>query len=254
IERHDSCAYDYLEVRDGTNESSPLIGRFCGYDKPEDIRSTSNTLWMKFVSDGTVNKAGFAANFFKEEDECAKPDRGGCEQHCLNTLGSYQCSCEPGYELGPDRRTCEAACGGLLTKLNGTITTPGWPKEYPPNKHCVWQVVAPTQYKISVKFEFFELEGNEVCKYDYVEILSGLSSESKLHGKYCGAEVPEVITSQFNNMRIEFKSDNTVSKKGFKAHFFSGISILMLHIFEVEEEADCGYDYVELFDGLDSTA
>uniref|UniRef100_A0A8C6MNH6 Tolloid like 1 n=1 Tax=Moschus moschiferus TaxID=68415 RepID=A0A8C6MNH6_MOSMO len=221
IERHDNCAYDYLEVRDGTNESSPLIGRFCGYDKPEDIRSTSNTLWMKFVSDGTVNKAGFAASFFKEEDECAKPDRGGCEQHCLNTLGSYQCSCEPGYELGPDRRTCEAACGGLLTKLNGTITTPGWPKEYPPNKHCIWQVVAPTQYRISMKFEFFELEGNEVCKYDYVEIWSGLSSESKLHGKYCGADVPEVITSQFNNMRIEFKSDNTVSKKGFKAHFFS---------------------------------
>uniref|UniRef100_G1TEH0 Metalloendopeptidase n=1 Tax=Oryctolagus cuniculus TaxID=9986 RepID=G1TEH0_RABIT len=230
IERHDNCAYDYLEVRDGTSENSPLIGRFCGYDKPEDIRSTSNTLWMKFVSDATVNKAGFAANFFKEEDECAKADRGGCEQRCLNTLGSYQCACEPGYELGPDRRSCEAACGGLLTKLNGTITTPGWPKEYPPNKNCVWQVVAPTQYRISMKFEFFELEGNEVCKYDYVEIWSGLSSEAKLHGKFCGAEVPEVITSQFNNMRIEFKSDNTVSKKGFKAHFFSGISLHVLSV------------------------
>lgn len=61
-----------------------------------------------------------------------------------------------------------------------------------------------------------------MCKYDYVEVRSGLSSDSKLHGKYCGTEVPEVITSQYNNMRIEFKSDNTVSKKGFKAHFFSG--------------------------------
>ncbi|NXF95695.1 TLL1 protein, partial [Eubucco bourcierii] len=221
IERHDNCAYDYLEIRDGMNENSPLIGHFCGYDKPEDIRSTSNTLWMKFVSDGTVNKAGFAANFFKEEDECAKPDNGGCEQRCVNTLGSYQCACDPGYELGPDKKSCEAACGGLLTKLNGTITTPGWPKEYPPNKNCVWQVVAPTQYRISMKFEFFELEGNEVCKYDYVEIRSGLSSDSKLHGKFCGTEVPEVITSQYNNMRIEFRSDNTVSKKGFKAQFFS---------------------------------
>lgn len=98
-----------------------------------------------------------------------------------------------------------------------------------------------------MQFEAFELEGNEVrrihlasacvhvppvsgetalclqvCKYDYVEVRSGLSSDSKLHGKYCGTEVPEVITSQYNNMRIEFKSDNTVSKKGFKAHFFSG--------------------------------
>ncbi|XP_048459029.1 bone morphogenetic protein 1 isoform X2 [Rhincodon typus] len=221
VERHDNCAYDYLEVRNGNNENSPLIGRFCGYDKPEDIKSTSNTLWMKFVSDGTVNKAGFAANFFKEEDECSRHDNGGCEQQCVNTLGSYKCTCDPGYELAADKKSCEAACGGLLSKLNGTITTPGWPKEYPPNKNCVWQVVAPTQYRISMQFEFFELEGNDICKYDYVEIRSGLSSDSKLHGKFCGTEVPEVITSQHNNMRIEFKSDNTVSKKGFKAHFFS---------------------------------
>uniref|UniRef100_A0A8C7N2H7 Metalloendopeptidase n=1 Tax=Oncorhynchus kisutch TaxID=8019 RepID=A0A8C7N2H7_ONCKI len=205
IERHDSCAYDYLEVRDGPAESSPLIGRFCGYDRPEDVRSTSHNLWMKFVSDGTVNKAGFAANFFKEEDECSKPDNGGCEQRCVNTLGSFKCACDPGYELALDKKSCEAACGGLLSKLNGTISTP----------------VAPTQYRISMQFESFELEGNEVCKYDFVEVRSGLSSDSKLHGKYCGTEVPEVITSQYNNMRIEFKSDNTVSKKGFKAHFFS---------------------------------
>lgn len=61
-----------------------------------------------------------------------------------------------------------------------------------------------------------------MCKYDYVEVRSGLSSDSKLQGKFCGAEKPEVITSQHNGMRIEFKSDNTVSKRGFKAHFFSG--------------------------------
>ncbi|XP_052588775.1 bone morphogenetic protein 1 isoform X1 [Peromyscus californicus insignis] len=221
IERHDSCAYDYLEVRDGHSESSNLIGRYCGYEKPDDIKSTSSRLWLKFVSDGSINKAGFAVNFFKEVDECSRPNRGGCEQRCLNTLGSYKCSCDPGYELAPDKRRCEAACGGFLTKLNGSITSPGWPKEYPPNKNCIWQLVAPTQYRISLQFDFFETEGNDVCKYDFVEVRSGLTADSKLHGKFCGSEKPEVITSQYNNMRVEFKSDNTVSKKGFKAHFFS---------------------------------
>lgn len=62
----------------------------------------------------------------------------------------------------------------------------------------------------------------QVCKYDFVEVRSGLTADSKLHGKFCGSEKPEIITSQYNNMRVEFKSDNTVSKKGFKAHFFSG--------------------------------
>lgn len=80
-----------------------------------------------------------------------------------------------------------------------------------------------------------------MCKYDYVEVRSGLSSDSKLHGKYCGSEVPEVITSQYNNMRIEFKSDNTVSKKGFKAHFFSGnvcCSRLLCHSVCVNSEGN----------------
>ncbi|XP_011372341.1 tolloid-like protein 2 [Pteropus vampyrus] len=221
IERHDSCAYDYLEIRDGLTEESTLIGHLCGYEKPEDVKSSSNRMWMKFVSDGSINKAGFAANFFKEVDECSWPDHGGCEQRCMNTLGSYKCACDPGYELAANKKTCEVACGGFITKLNGTISSPGWPKEYPTNKNCVWQVVAPTQYRISLQFEVFELEGNDVCKYDFLEVRSGLSPDARLHGRFCGSETPEVITSQSNNMRVEFKSDNTVSKRGFRAHFFS---------------------------------
>ncbi|PIN97776.1 hypothetical protein AB205_0180870 [Aquarana catesbeiana] len=169
IERHDSCAYDYLEIRDGNTEFSPLIGRFCGYDKPDDLKSSSNQLWVKFVSDGSINKAGFSIHFFKEVDECSRPHKGGCEQRCVNTLGSYKCACEPGYELAPDKKSCEG----------------------------------------------------EVCKYDYVEIRSGLTADAKLLGTFCGAELPPVITSQYNNMRIEFKSDNTVSKKGFRATYYS---------------------------------
>uniref|UniRef100_A0A672L074 Metalloendopeptidase n=1 Tax=Sinocyclocheilus grahami TaxID=75366 RepID=A0A672L074_SINGR len=221
IEKHDNCAYDYLELRDGDSENSPLLGRFCGYEKPDNIKSSSNQLWMKFVSDGSVNKAGFSANFFKEIDECSRPDNGHCEQRCVNTLGSYHCACDPGYELTPDRRSCTAACGGFISKLNSSFTSPGWPQEYPPNKNCVWQLIAPVQYRITLLFDVFEIEGNDVCKYDYVEVHSSLSTDAKLHGKFCGTEKPEAITSQLNSMRVEFKSDNTVSKRGFKAQFFS---------------------------------
>ncbi|XP_019738362.1 bone morphogenetic protein 1-like isoform X2 [Hippocampus comes] len=221
LETHDSCAYDYVEVRDGGSARSPLLGRFCGCDKPDNIKSSTNQLWLKFASDVSVNKAGFSATFFKEMDECSQPDNGGCEQHCLNTLGSYRCACDPGYELAADRSSCETACGGFLTEMNGSLTTPGWPKEYPPNKNCVWQLVAPVQYRITLVFDVFETEGNDVCKYDYVEVRSGASANSELHGKFCGAEKPEAIASLHNNLRVEFKSDNTVSKRGFKAHFFS---------------------------------
>lgn len=65
----------------------------------------------------------------------------------------------------------------------------------------------------------------QVCKYDFLEVRSGLSPDARLHGRFCGSETPEVITSQSNNMRVEFKSDNTVSKRGFRAHFFSGVQV-----------------------------
>ncbi len=38
IENHDSCVYDFIEVRDGADEEAPLVGAFCGYKMPEDIR------------------------------------------------------------------------------------------------------------------------------------------------------------------------------------------------------------------------
>lgn len=65
IENHDNCVYDYVEVRDGHNSDSPLIGVYCGYKLPPDIRSTGNKLLVKFVSDSSVQKAGFAATFMK---------------------------------------------------------------------------------------------------------------------------------------------------------------------------------------------
>lgn len=44
---------------------SPLIGRYCGYKLPPDIHSSGNKLLLKFVSDGSVQKAGFSAAFMK---------------------------------------------------------------------------------------------------------------------------------------------------------------------------------------------
>ena len=65
IENHDNCVYDYIEIRDGGDSSAEKIGAFCGYKMPDDIKSTSNQLYVKFVSDGSVQKAGFAASFMK---------------------------------------------------------------------------------------------------------------------------------------------------------------------------------------------
>ena len=38
-------------------------------------------------------------------DECSV-NKGGCNQFCHNTFGSYYCSCKNGYKLSADNHTC----------------------------------------------------------------------------------------------------------------------------------------------------
>ncbi|XP_037720229.1 uncharacterized protein LOC119553717 isoform X2 [Drosophila subpulchrella] len=54
-------------------------------------------------------EAGFTLGL---DDECEDIDEcqeknGGCSHRCLNSEGSFKCSCPPGYELDGDQKTCE---------------------------------------------------------------------------------------------------------------------------------------------------
>jgi len=35
---------------------------------------------------------------FTDIDECSSPRLNGCSQNCVNTLGSFKCSCEAGFK------------------------------------------------------------------------------------------------------------------------------------------------------------
>ncbi|XP_055588097.1 tolloid-like protein 1 isoform X2 [Uranotaenia lowii] len=228
VENHDNCVYDYVEVRDGDSADSRVIGVFCGYKIPPDMRSTTNKMFVKFVSDGSVQKAGFSATFMKEVDECERMDHG-CEHECINTLGGYECACYIGYELHSDKKSCETACGGVLTQPNGTILSPSFPNEYPINKECVWEIIAPAQHKITLNFTHFDLEGNTFyqaseCEYDSVTVYSKLGEDNlKRHGVYCGTKIPPSVTSDGNALRVEFKSDKTIQKSGFAAIYSTDV-------------------------------
>ena len=61
-----NCGYDKVEIYDGADENARKIGRFCdrafpGY--PGEIYSTGNKLYVKFKTDGSTTKKGFAARF-----------------------------------------------------------------------------------------------------------------------------------------------------------------------------------------------
>lgn len=64
----------------------------------------------------------------------------------------------------PNFRFLPDACGGMIDSANGTITSPSFPDLYPVNKNCIWEIIAPPQYRITLNFTHFDLEGNNVSK------------------------------------------------------------------------------------------
>ena len=48
-----SACNSYLELHDGPDESSPIIGKYCSQSALANAATTSNNLFVKFVTDGS---------------------------------------------------------------------------------------------------------------------------------------------------------------------------------------------------------
>nr|VZI31655.1 unnamed protein product [Spirometra erinaceieuropaei] len=110
-------------------------------------------------------------------------------------------------------------CGGHLKANQGTISSPGYPREYPPNAKCTWLIEVPTGFSVVLTFDSFEIEGYGDCQYDYVEVFDGPSASSPVLRKICGIDVPPTIQSRHNTMAVRFVTDDVYQDKGFTARF-----------------------------------
>ena len=61
LEEDKACLWDSLKVYDGPDESSHLIGTYCGKASPWIIRSSGRYLYVVFISDGSVTYTGYQA-------------------------------------------------------------------------------------------------------------------------------------------------------------------------------------------------
>lgn len=55
---------------------------------------------------------------FIDVNEC--DNYGTCDQKCINNAGSYTCSCQSGYNLDDDKKTCKVE-GKFLFKFMRAI-------------------------------------------------------------------------------------------------------------------------------------
>ncbi|XP_077347020.1 cubilin isoform X1 [Lithobates pipiens] len=176
------CSSNYVEVRDGPSSNAPLIGKYCGPEVPPLAYSTQRSLYIKFVTDASTTNHGFLASYSS-----------------LN--------------LG---------CGGTLTTLEGTISSPSHPAEYPHGVRCIWLISVPPGNLIQLTFTTFNLEQTFACHGDYLEIYdNAMNATGNKIGKYCGRSIPPSITSSGNGMSLVFVSDSSVAVEGFTASYVS---------------------------------
>ena len=109
----------------------------------------------------------------------------------------------------------------------GVIKSPRFPRNYPRNLRCVWQITTDPSKKIAlgVMGGSFHVEGGtsiNMCDKDYIAVYDGNNkTSSRRIGPFCGnTSMPfRTIHSTGNHLYIEFQSDNAIQFSGFQLKY-----------------------------------
>ncbi|CAL1601098.1 unnamed protein product [Knipowitschia caucasica] len=182
LEETQLCTGDSVTLRD----SLGIIGKYCGYSKPRPIVSLTNRLTVYFDTNERKTDQGFKAHY---------------------------------AAVAPGSTPEIAGAGGFLQGDQGNLQTPGSPgQNYPHDALYQWKITVPEGERVRLTFMSFDLVP-EVCG-DFVQVYDGDGTGSSILGKFCGGTLPKPVqTVMSNTMVVRFKSDSTLSSKGFTATF-----------------------------------
>ncbi|XP_063226608.1 cubilin [Bacillus rossius redtenbacheri] len=205
VEQNIQCNFDFLEIRNGGSDTSPLIGKYCGSNQlPERITSFSNQLYLHFKTDISRTYKGFKILWD-------------------GTL---------------------TGCGGTLSSSNGAIMSPNYPLPYHENAECFWKISTSRGSAIHIIFMDMELEESNECYFDYIEIRDGLDSSGKLIGRYChNTDRPISIISNTNHVFVKFRTDFSNSGKGFHLRYNTVCNLVVKGYRGVIESPNFPLDY-----------
>ena len=117
--------------------------------------------------------------------------------------------------------------GITLTDMSGVITSPFYPRKYPVNQNCSWEISASKGNFVKLDITDMEIHrcGAEgTCTCDYLEIRDGfLDSDGAASGKLCvdGSFTKQVYYSTNERLRVKFFANPFLSKqqRGFTATY-----------------------------------
>ncbi|XP_067676116.1 neuropilin and tolloid-like protein 2 [Haliotis asinina] len=125
--------------------------------------------------------------------------------------------------LGEENEKCEYSFSYKQSQ-SGKFASPKFPEEYPELIKCKYRFAAAPDGRIQLEFDYFDLEDmakdDTSCRFDYIDVFNvDEMGYMSLVDRYCGANLPEPITSAQSTMEIVFVSDYTKTAKGFMGHY-----------------------------------
>ncbi|KAJ8670094.1 hypothetical protein QAD02_001353 [Eretmocerus hayati] len=175
LENSSNCIYDFLEVRSGSQDNSPLLGKFCGSRIEQEITSMTNQMFIKFVSDSSSQRQGFEIYW----------------------------------------RSTKTGCGGNFKTSSGTIMSPNYPENYYHRALCTWTIKVSAGSIVRFTFVDFDLEDHAKCSFDYLEISDVSNGYPINNNRYCGSVAPPILFSKSNLVKLSFRTDSITSFRGF---------------------------------------
>ena len=110
-------------------------------------------------------------------------------------------------------------CNEVYDSVNGSITSPNFPNNYPNNTHCRYLIKSwdPTT-RIAITFLQLRIEFGKSCEFDSLKIYNGDNTNATLLGGVngiCGDTPFGPLTSTGNPVLIVFNSNGNVTYSGF---------------------------------------
>lgn len=171
---------DILTVYDGPNTASPVIGTFSGGTSPGTITASSGCITFNFVSNGSNNRAGWAA-----------------------TISCTSC----GTNVLMNSTATVNTCGGLLFDDGGSAGN------YAANQNFTRTICSNSAGCLQLVFSNFTVKTG-----DFLTIWDGPSTASTLIGSFDGGTgIPPVILGTSGCLTIQWVTNANQQDVGFQA-------------------------------------
>ncbi|KAF7260593.1 hypothetical protein EG68_02219 [Paragonimus skrjabini miyazakii] len=189
---------DYILLFDGPSCISPMIGKFTG-NQSVTFLSSANHLSTMFISDASVERTGFVAEFF------------------ANSAGSTRIE----MDIADSTQQTATNCSQIfMNQRNGIISSPNYPGSYPAYAFCNWKITVARDDRILLSLTSVQIEspGNGAQISDVLIVFDGPTCLAPTIAKISG-NASQQITSSTNQLSAMFISDDSLEGRGFQATF-----------------------------------